>query len=131
MPGHRVSRIRAKIDQRSERCWSPWCCFRWLRYGDEHEILAWRRRNHVPLQIARTQKHSQCKTVAVTWKYPLTCPQSSPTMPAMKDEQTEPSVWSHYRSEVEQVLGKRLPEESWLVLQSLPVAVGPELLWRV
>jgi len=52
-------------------------------------------------------------------------------MPAMKDEQIEPSVWSHYRGEVEQVLSKQLDEESWHVLQSLPVAVGPELLWRL
>ena len=49
-------------------------------------------------------------------------------MPPMKDEQTEPSAWSHYRGQVEQVLGKPLDEESWHVLQSLPVAVGPELL---
>jgi hypothetical protein len=49
----------------------------------------------------------------------------------MKDEQTVPSAWDHYRGQVEQVLGKQLPEESWHVLQSLPVAVGPELLWRL
>jgi len=49
----------------------------------------------------------------------------------MKDEQTEPLAWNHYRSEVEQVLGKTLDEESWHVLLSLPVAVGPELLWRL
>ena len=61
----------------------------------------------------------------------MTYPQSSPTMPAMKDEQTEPLAWNHYRSEVEQVLGKTLDEESWHVLLSLPVAVGPELLWRL
>jgi hypothetical protein len=29
------------------------------------------------------------------------------------------------------VLGKALDEESWHVLLSLPVAVGPELLWRL
>ena len=52
-------------------------------------------------------------------------------MPTMEDEQTEQSAWSHYRSEMEQVLGKRLPEESWHVLLSLPAAVGPELLWRL
>jgi len=42
-----------------------------------------------------------------------------------------PSAWNHYRSQVEQVLGKALDEESWHVLQSLPVAIGPELLWRL
>ena len=52
-------------------------------------------------------------------------------MSAMNDEQTEPSVWSHYRDGVERELGKRLLEESWHVLQSLPVAVGPQLLWRL
>ena len=29
------------------------------------------------------------------------------------------------------MLGKQLDEESWHVLQSLPVAIGPELLWRL
>ena len=52
-------------------------------------------------------------------------------MPAMKDEQTEPSAWSHYRGEAEQALDKALDEESWHVFLRLPAAVAPELLWRL
>ncbi len=50
-------------------------------------------------------------------------------MLALKDTQTEPSAWNHYRNEVEQVLGKPLDEGTWLVLQSLPVTVCPLPLW--
>jgi hypothetical protein len=61
----------------------------------------------------------------------LTSLQSPHTMSVMEDKQIEPSAWNHCRGEVEQVLGKHLDEESWYVLQSLPVAVGSELLWHL